>query len=91
MVPQPRQQPTVPQLWLQPELTVKARIRKTSQGFIQLVLGRHASSIPRSFDRLLFTFVFHRDFLLKPELLRAISDLGFEHPSEGEFIYEINE
>lgn len=25
-----------------------------------------------------------RDFLLKPELLRAISDLGFEHPSEGE-------
>lgn len=23
------------------------------------------------------------DFLLKPELLRAISDLGFEHPSEG--------
>lgn len=26
-----------------------------------------------------------RDFLLKPELLRAIADLGFEHPSEGEF------
>jgi ATP-dependent RNA helicase UAP56/SUB2 len=26
-----------------------------------------------------------RDFLLKPELLRAISDLGFEHPSEGEW------
>ncbi|OSD07575.1 P-loop containing nucleoside triphosphate hydrolase protein [Trametes coccinea BRFM310] len=24
-----------------------------------------------------------RDFLLKPELLRAISDLGFEHPSEA--------
>lgn len=24
-----------------------------------------------------------RDFLLKPEILRAISDLGFEHPSEG--------
>ena len=23
-----------------------------------------------------------RDFLLKPELLRAISDCGFEHPSE---------
>jgi hypothetical protein len=22
------------------------------------------------------------DFLLKPEILRAISDLGFEHPSE---------
>lgn len=26
-----------------------------------------------------------RDFLLKPEILRAISDLGFEHPSEGWF------
>jgi hypothetical protein len=25
-----------------------------------------------------------RDFLLKPELLRAITDCGFEHPSEGE-------
>lgn len=25
-----------------------------------------------------------RDFLLKPELLRAIIDCGFEHPSEGE-------
>ena len=24
-----------------------------------------------------------RDFLLKPELLRAIVDCGFEHPSEG--------
>ena len=29
-----------------------------------------------------FSF-FLRDFLLKQELLRAISDLGFEHPSEG--------
>jgi hypothetical protein len=27
--------------------------------------------------------VAYSDFLLKPELLRAISDLGFEHPSEG--------
>lgn len=26
-----------------------------------------------------------RDFLLKPELLRAIVDSGFEHPSEGNF------
>ena len=25
-----------------------------------------------------------RDFLLKPEILRAIVDCGFEHPSEGE-------
>jgi ATP-dependent RNA helicase UAP56/SUB2 len=24
-----------------------------------------------------------RDFLLKPELQRAITDCGFEHPSEG--------
>ena len=24
-----------------------------------------------------------RDFVLKPELLRAINDCGFEHPSEG--------
>lgn len=27
-----------------------------------------------------------RDFLLKPEILRAIVDCGFEHPSEGEFL-----
>ncbi len=26
-----------------------------------------------------------KDFLLKPELLRAIQDCGFEHPSEGKF------
>ena len=25
-----------------------------------------------------------RDLLLKPEILRAIKDFGFEHPSEGE-------
>lgn len=25
-----------------------------------------------------------KDFLLKPELLRAIQDCGFEHPSEGQ-------
>lgn len=32
-----------------------------------------------------------RDFLLKPELLRAIVDCGFEHPSEGkEFFMEIS-
>lgn len=28
-----------------------------------------------------------RDFLLKPELLRAIVDSGFEHPSEGKSSY----
>lgn len=27
-----------------------------------------------------------RDFLLKPEILRAIVDCGFEHPSEGKFL-----
>ncbi|RLN29542.1 DEAD-box ATP-dependent RNA helicase 15 isoform X1 [Panicum miliaceum] len=27
-----------------------------------------------------------RDFLLKPELLRAIQDCGFEHPSEGKLL-----
>lgn len=26
-----------------------------------------------------------RDFLLKPEILRAIVDCGFEHPSEGKW------
>ncbi len=26
-----------------------------------------------------------RDFILKPEILRAVVDCGFEHPSEGEF------
>lgn len=30
-----------------------------------------------------------RDFLLKPELLRAISDLGFEHPSEGVYLFDL--
>jgi hypothetical protein len=27
-----------------------------------------------------------RDFMLKPELLRAVVDCGFEHPSEGAHI-----
>ena len=31
-----------------------------------------------------------RDFLLKPELLRAIVDCGFEHPSEGS-LYSLEE
>lgn len=26
-----------------------------------------------------------RDFILKPELLRAVIDCGFEHPSEGTY------
>ena len=29
-----------------------------------------------------------RDFLLKPEILRAIVDCGFEHPSEGELFFQ---
>ena len=29
-----------------------------------------------------------REFLLKPELLRAIADCGFEHPSEGMMRFE---
>lgn len=29
-----------------------------------------------------------RDFLLKPEILRAIVDCGFEHPSEGIYCYK---
>lgn len=31
-----------------------------------------------------------RDFLLKPEILRAIVDCGFEHPSEGEQLFHYN-
>ena len=27
-----------------------------------------------------------RDFILKPEALRAVVDCGFEHPSEGETV-----
>ena len=30
-----------------------------------------------------------RDFLLKPEILRAIVDCGFEHPSEGELSSDV--
>lgn len=31
-----------------------------------------------------------RDFLLKPELLRAIVDCGFEHPSEGTLLFTLS-
>ena len=31
-----------------------------------------------------------RDFLLKPELLRAIVDSGFEHPSEGKIFRHVS-
>lgn len=31
-----------------------------------------------------------RDFLLKPEILRAIVDCGFEHPSEGNIYQFVN-
>ncbi len=43
--------------------------------------------ISLSFSFLHVGYQLHRDFLLKPELLRAISDLGFEHPSEGECFF----
>src|SRR6266545_1662039 len=62
-------------------LTLKAKTRKTSQASIQLAFGKFGLEI--SLIQILNTLMF-RDFLLKPELLRAISDLGFEHPSEGE-------
>ena len=32
-----------------------------------------------------------KDFLLKPELLRAIVDCGFEHPSEGDDCLQYSE
>lgn len=32
-----------------------------------------------------------RDFLLKPELLRAIVDSGFEHPSEGKYYFHVHD
>lgn len=31
-----------------------------------------------------------RDFLLKPEILRAIIDCGFEHPSEGIYLLTVS-
>lgn len=46
--------------------------------------ARTFSSTLTLFSHLFHVFFSFRDFLLKPELLRAISDLGFEHPSEGE-------
>lgn len=30
-----------------------------------------------------------RDFLLKPELMKAIVDCGFEHPSAGTFLFSL--
>ena len=50
--------------------------------------GIHSTGF-RLFARTIFGKIpsewwFFRDFLLKAELLRAISDLGFEHHSEGE-------
>lgn len=31
-----------------------------------------------------------RDFLLKSELLRAVTDCGFEHPSEGSYRHNLH-
>jgi len=64
-------------------LTVKVtRTRKTFLESTLLVSGLyHVFCVLYTAQRELFP----RDFLLKPELRRAISDLGFEHPSEGKF------
>ena len=70
-------------LVLQATVLLKATVTKTSKAslaYIQKVLGAcivHWS--PLLLNMLSFQ---SRDFLLKPDLLRAISDLGFEHPSE---------
>src|SRR6266571_9532200 len=71
-------------------LTLTAKTRKTSQASIQLAFGKFGLEISliHSLTVPLLTF---RDFLLKPELLRAISDLGFEHPSEGWFFSSIDD
>lgn len=55
--------------------------------------GIHSTGFRYAFVRRCFastslSFSIFRDFLLKPELLRAISDLGFEHPSEGKLVCE---
>ena len=67
---------------LQATVLLKATTKtsKASLAYIQKVLGAcivHWS--PLLLNMLSFQ---SRDFLLKPDLLRAISDLGFEHPSE---------
>ena len=58
-----------------------AKTRKTSRVFMRLDFGGFYVTIDVQLS--LNECHCHRDFLLKPELLRAISDLGFEHPSEG--------
>src|ERR1700678_1115861 len=65
-------------------LTWTTKTKKTSRAFIQLASGTFSCvscSIVESNHSICLLLC--RDFLLKPELLRAISDLGFEHPSEG--------
>lgn len=54
-----------------------------STGFRSVVQDLLISSLHTCFVWRSDRSTFIRDFLLKPELLRAISDLGFEHPSEG--------
>ena len=50
--------------------------------FSSLVLPRLVFNIVRGHYVGIHTSNF-RDFILKPELLRAVVDCGFEHPSEG--------
>ncbi len=56
----------------------KALKRATMSPFTPLVSGQRVISL--QFSNILLVSL--RDFLLKPELLRAIVDCGFEHPSE---------
>lgn len=60
------------------------RIKRTFLAFTALASGgRRDLWLLQYFWRAKRVLLRYRDFLLKPELLRAISDLGFEHPSEG--------
>lgn len=60
-------------------LMARTKRRKTSLESILLASGENGLVFCIAHAKLHV-----RDFLLKPELIRAISDLGFEHPSEGE-------
>ena len=66
-----------------PQLTQKRKTKKTFQASIPPVSGQFCADLYGGIHVPYGLHVF-RDFLLKPELVRAISDLGFEHPSEGD-------
>ncbi len=58
-----------------------AKTRKFSRVFLQLHFG--GFNVINDVQLSLNECHLFRDFLLKPELLRAISELGFEHLSES--------